>query len=162
MSEMNEAARQMARAAAETRPKAPIQEAFATKPAIEQDIRIEDLGPKTREAFVNAGVITQEEADNIKSLSQQRVQEHANRVGARIVKNSEYGAQVLHPPEKSSHDKVLDFIAERNLNFLLGRAVEAICETDIKSDFYYLEDLRKAKIYIEREIQRITDNAAHH
>jgi hypothetical protein len=65
---------------------------------------------------------------------------------------------VAHPPHQSSHeDSEVVKIAERlNLNFCLGSVVKYVARAGLKGDGdSELEDLRKAKWYLEREIERL-------
>ncbi|MDO4728401.1 MAG: DUF3310 domain-containing protein [Bacteroidota bacterium] len=50
--------------------------------------------------------------------------------------------------------EVIDFIEDQNLNFNLGNVVKYISRAGKKSKETHLEDLEKAKWYLEREIQK--------
>lgn len=52
--------------------------------------------------------------------------------------------------------EVIDFIEDQNLNFSLGNAVKYISRAGKKSEKTYIEDLKKAIWYIEREIANET------
>ena len=52
--------------------------------------------------------------------------------------------------------EVIDFIESWNLGFSLGNAIKYITRAPYKSD--ELEDLKKARWYIDREIQRLEKN----
>lgn len=52
--------------------------------------------------------------------------------------------------------EAIDVIESWNLNFNLGNAVKYICRAGIKDESKSLEDLEKARWYLEREIKRIT------
>lgn len=55
--------------------------------------------------------------------------------------------------------EVWDFIVDQNLNFLLGNVVKYVCRAGKKDPQKHLEDLNKARAYLDREIKRISDNA---
>lgn len=67
----------------------------------------------------------------------------------------------VHNPAHYTTGKieVWDFIVDQNLNFLTGNVVKYICRAGRKDPQKHLEDLNKAKAYLEREIKRISDNA---
>jgi len=50
--------------------------------------------------------------------------------------------------------EVIDFIEAYNLPYHLGNAVKYIARAGLKNPDTYLEDLKKAKWYLEREINR--------
>lgn len=52
--------------------------------------------------------------------------------------------------------EVIDFIESWNLGFSLGNAIKYIARAPYKND--ELEDLKKARWYIDREIQRLEKN----
>ena len=54
--------------------------------------------------------------------------------------------------------EVIDFIEDQQLNFSRGNAIKYICRAGHKNSDE-LEDLRKAKWYIEREIKRLIEHA---
>lgn len=49
--------------------------------------------------------------------------------------------------------EVIDFIEDQNLGFCLGNVVKYICRSDSKNETP-LEDLKKARYYINREIKK--------
>ena len=51
--------------------------------------------------------------------------------------------------------EVIDFIEDKNLNFHRGNAVKYIARAGKKNPKKEIEDLEKAKWYIEREIKRL-------
>jgi Protein of unknwon function (DUF3310) len=51
--------------------------------------------------------------------------------------------------------EVIEFIEDKGLNFHRGNAVKYIARAGIKDPAKEIEDLMKAKWYIEREIERI-------
>lgn len=60
---------------------------------------------------------------------------------------------VEHPPHYNLHPSGIECIqVTEHLNFCLGNAVKYIWRADLKHDA--IEDLKKAKWYIEREIAR--------
>lgn len=61
----------------------------------------------------------------------------------------------IHPSYyKGKNFEVIDFIEEYELDFRLGNAVKYIARAGKKNPDKYIEDLEKAKYYLEREIQR--------
>lgn len=60
---------------------------------------------------------------------------------------------VEHPPHYTQHPSGVECIdVVEHMNFCLGNAVKYIWRAGLKNDA--VEDLRKAKFYIEREIAR--------
>lgn len=60
---------------------------------------------------------------------------------------------VEHPPHYNTGKiEVIDFIEDQKLGFHLGNVVKYVTRAAHKND--YLEDLQKAKFYLEREIER--------
>jgi hypothetical protein len=58
---------------------------------------------------------------------------------------------VNHPPHYTAGGiEVIDFIEAWNLGFCLGNVVKYLCRADHKGN--RLEDLRKARWYLDREI----------
>ena len=53
--------------------------------------------------------------------------------------------------------EVIDFIEDKKLGFHLGNAVKYISRAGKKDPAKMVEDLQKAKWYLEREINRILD-----
>lgn len=51
--------------------------------------------------------------------------------------------------------EVIDFIEDQDLNFSRGNCVKYVCRAGHKNDA--IEDLQKAKWYIEREINRLLE-----
>lgn len=63
---------------------------------------------------------------------------------------------VNHPPHYKSHPSGIECIQiTEHLNFNLGNAIKYIWRAGLKSKTP-IEDLRKARWYIEREIKRLT------
>jgi hypothetical protein len=50
--------------------------------------------------------------------------------------------------------EVIDFIDDQQLGFSLGNAIKYICRAGKKSDNGYVQDLEKAKWYLEHEINK--------
>lgn len=51
--------------------------------------------------------------------------------------------------------EVIDYIEDQDMNFNLGNAVKYISRAGIKNKTTQIEDLEKAKWYIQREIDRL-------
>ena len=66
-----------------------------------------------------------------------------------------YG-EIDHPQHYNQGIEAIDYIESHNLNFSLGNAIKYITRCEHKED--KLEDLLKAKWYIEREIERESVN----
>jgi len=63
---------------------------------------------------------------------------------------------VNHPAHYTSHPSGVECIAiTEHMNFCLGNAMKYIWRADLKHDS--IEDLRKARWYIDREIARLLD-----
>jgi hypothetical protein len=61
---------------------------------------------------------------------------------------------VNHPPHYTSHPSGVECIqVTQHMNFCLGNAMKYLWRGGNKGD--YIEDLRKAKWYIEQEIARV-------
>ena len=54
--------------------------------------------------------------------------------------------------------ETLDFILAKGLNFLLGQVVKYVSRAGKKNPATLLEDLKKARFYLNREIQRLEAN----
>ena len=60
--------------------------------------------------------------------------------------------KVNHPPHYTAHPSGVECIqVTEHMNFCLGNAIKYIWRADLKNG---IEDLNKAKWYIEREIKR--------
>ena len=60
---------------------------------------------------------------------------------------------VNHPPHYTSHPSGVEcIVVVEHMGFCLGNAVKYIWRADLKGDA--IEDLQKARFYIEREIER--------
>lgn len=65
---------------------------------------------------------------------------------------------VNHPPHYNSHPSGVECIqVTEHMNFCIGNAVKYLWRAGLKGDA--LEDLKKAKFYIEREIARLESSA---
>ena len=53
--------------------------------------------------------------------------------------------------------EVIDYIEDKDFNFNLGNVIKYVSRAGFKNDT--IEDLNKAKWYLEREIKRITNNS---
>lgn len=77
-------------------------------------------------------------------------------ISDREFKNKDYGFDeidmVNHPQHYQHGIEPIEFIESHNLNFNLGNAVKYIARAPYKGK--ELEDLKKAKWYLEREIKR--------
>ena len=72
-----------------------------------------------------------------------------------IMRNSQHDP-VNHPLHYTEHASGVECIqVTEHMNFCLGNAVKYIWRAGLKSDSP-VEDLRKARWYIEREIERLT------
>lgn len=83
----------------------------------------------------------------------------------KTVTNGNYGFEknsndeidmVNHPPHYQHGIEPIEFIESHNLNFNLGSAVKYIARAPYKGN--ELEDLKKAKWFLEREIKRHENN----
>ena len=63
---------------------------------------------------------------------------------------------IEHPEHYNKGIEAIDYIESHKLNFSLGNAIKYITRCEHKED--KLNDLRKAKWYIEREIERESAN----
>lgn len=63
-------------------------------------------------------------------------------------------SNVNHPEHYQHGIEVIDYIESHNFNFNLGNVVKYISRADYKGN--KLEDLMKAKWYLEREIERVS------
>lgn len=63
---------------------------------------------------------------------------------------------VDHPAHYNAYQGLEVIDLTEQLNFSRGNAVKYICRAGLKSQATELEDLKKARWYIDREIQRLT------
>lgn len=57
---------------------------------------------------------------------------------------------------KAGNIEVFDIIEQFKLNFFLGNVVKYVCRCGKKPGAAAIDDLEKAKTYIEEEIERLT------
>ena len=63
---------------------------------------------------------------------------------------------INHPEHYTSHESGIECIQiTEHMNFCIGNAVKYLWRADLKDDA--IEDLQKAKWYIEREIERLEE-----
>lgn len=65
---------------------------------------------------------------------------------------------VNHPSYYQGKIEVIDFIEDKGLGFNLGNCVKYISRAGKKSPEKLVEDLKKARWYLDREISRIEEN----
>jgi len=53
--------------------------------------------------------------------------------------------------------QVWDFISDQNLDFLTGNVVKYVCRAGLKDYESELDDLLKAKAYIEKKIAQVSE-----
>lgn len=53
--------------------------------------------------------------------------------------------------------EVWDFIIDQDLNYLIGNVVKYVCRAGEKDPAKHIEDLEKAKAYLNREIKRVQE-----
>lgn len=59
--------------------------------------------------------------------------------------------EIVHPSHYNvGKIEVKDFIRDQDLNFCLGNVIKYVCRANHKEN--YLKDLKKAKFYLEDEI----------
>lgn len=94
-----------------------------------------------------------------KSTSHFEPKEHSSNctISDREFKNKDYGFDeidmVNHPRHYSAHGiEPIDYIESHNLNFNLGNVIKYVSRAQFKGT--ELEDLKKAKWYLEREINK--------
>jgi len=64
-------------------------------------------------------------------------------------------AAVNHPKHYTSHPSGVEcIVVTEHMNFCIGNAIKYLWRAGLKAD--ELEDLKKARWYIDREIQRLT------
>lgn len=65
--------------------------------------------------------------------------------------------KVNHPQHYNKGKiEVIDFIEDQDMNFNLGNAIKYISRAGLKNKNTAIEDLEKAKWYVQREIDRIS------
>lgn len=64
--------------------------------------------------------------------------------------------KVNHPEHYNKGKiEVIDYIEDQDMNFNLGNAIKYISRAGLKNKSTTIEDLEKAKWYIQREIDRL-------
>lgn len=64
--------------------------------------------------------------------------------------------KVNHPEHYNKGKiEVIDYIEDQDMNFNLGNAIKYISRAGLKNKSTIVEDLEKAKWYIQREIDRL-------
>ena len=71
----------------------------------------------------------------------------------------EVNKNVSHPSHYNQGIEAIDIIESWELNFSLGNAIKYILRSPYKGK--QIEDLEKARWYIDREINRLKDEEAH-
>ena len=71
----------------------------------------------------------------------------------------EVNKNVSHPNHYNQGIEAIDIIESWNLNFSLGNVIKYILRSPYKGK--QIEDLEKAKWYLEREISRLKDKEAY-
>ena len=71
----------------------------------------------------------------------------------------EVNKNVSHPSHYNQGIEAIDIIESWDLNFSLGNAIKYILRSPYKGK--QIEDLEKARWYIDREINRLKDKEAH-
>ena len=71
----------------------------------------------------------------------------------------EVNKNVSHPSHYNQGIEAIEVIESWNLNFSLGNAIKYILRSPYKGK--QIEDLEKARWYIDREINRLKDKEAH-
>lgn len=73
-----------------------------------------------------------------------------------VVSTMPKGDPVSHPSHYTDGKiEVIDFIEDKRLNFHRGNAVKYVCRAGKKDPGKEIEDLEKARWYIDREIERL-------
>ena len=63
---------------------------------------------------------------------------------------------INHPPHYTTGKiEVIDFITDKKLNYCRGNIIKYVVRAGIKSKETELDDLKKARWYIDREIKRM-------
>lgn len=81
-----------------------------------------------------------------------------NIVAAQLERMAQHYDMVNHPPHYTQHPSGVECIQiTEHMNFCIGNAVKYLWRADLKNG---IEDLEKAKWYIEREIERRKNDRA--
>lgn len=62
---------------------------------------------------------------------------------------------INHPPHYSGKIEVIDFIEDQKLNFHRGNVVKYVARAGKKDPNTEIEDLKKARWYLTREIEKM-------
>jgi hypothetical protein len=74
------------------------------------------------------------------------------------IKNSSKDVSKYSPSHyKRGKIQVWDFISDQNLDFLTGNVVKYVCRAGLKDYESELDDLLKAKAYIEKKIAQVSE-----
>lgn len=71
------------------------------------------------------------------------------------------GSAINHPDHYNHGIEVIDFIESHELNFNRGNAVKYITRAGLKDKGKEVEDLEKAKWYVDRELERVKKEKNH-
>jgi len=67
---------------------------------------------------------------------------------------------INHPPHYTAHPSGVECIqVTEHMNFCVGNAVKYLWRAGLKSGVDGIEDLKKARWYVEREIERLGGSA---
>lgn len=73
-----------------------------------------------------------------------------------MAKGKQKGDHINHPAHYTTGTiEVIDFIEDKQLNYCRGNIVKYVVRAGIKDPKTELDDLKKAKWYIEREIKEV-------
>lgn len=71
------------------------------------------------------------------------------------------GSAINHPAHYNHGIEVIDYIESHNLNFNRGNAVKYLTRAGLKDKDKEVEDLEKARWYVDRELERIKKEKSH-
>ena len=71
------------------------------------------------------------------------------------------GSAINHPAHYNHGIEVIDYIESHNLNFNRGNAVKYLTRAGLKDKDKEVEDLEKAKWYVDRELERVKKGKNH-
>ena len=91
------------------------------------------------------------------SIPRQEIDTHATPIKKDIAESAkkENDSAVDHPSYYQGKIEVIDFIEDKHLGFNLGNCVKYISRAGKKNPDKLIEDLKKARWYLDREISRI-------
>ena len=102
--------------------------------------------------------VTSSDKNEEKDYYEPKEKEHSSNctISDRKFNNKDYGFNeidmVNHPPHYQHGIEPIDYIESHNLNFNLGNVIKYVSRAQFKGT--ELQDLKKAKWYLEREIER--------